>query len=105
MASRTDHVDATPRVEGPKTAAQIPLSPDTPALRLIHGRYTVDLLPVVVEDNSIAVIVSAGELGTSPTTASVPIGLTGLLVEAATVVRKRRVIDTAGWVSPAIELN
>lgn len=105
MPSKPSHVDATPGVRPVETASQNSVSPDTPTLRLIHARYTVDILPALVEPGSIEVIVSTGELGTSPATVTVPIGLVALLVEAATVVRERRVIDTAAWSSPAVELT
>lgn len=103
--SEAAHVDANPGVRRFDAASKPSVSPDSPTLRLIQGRYTVDLLPTLVDGRNIPVFVSTGELGTPPTTLVVPIGLASQLVEVATVVRERRVIDTAGWSSPAVELT
>ena len=101
MPPKPSHVDATPGVRTAETPSRPTLSPETSALRLIHGKYTVDLVPLLV-DGEIPVFISTGELGTPPPTGSLPIGLADLLVEAATVVRGRRVIDTAAWCSPLV---
>lgn len=97
--SKTVRVDATPGVEPSEPDTHSPLPADTSTLRLIHGRYTLDLLPRLVDGERLPVFASTGELGTPPTVVAFPIGLAPALVEAATVVRERRVIDTAAWTS------
>jgi len=100
--SNTARVDATPGGEPAEPGTHTIVSPDTSTLRLIHGRYTLDLLPTLVDGERIPVFASTGELGTPPTVVAFPIGLAPALVEAATVVRERRAIDTAAWPSPLV---
>lgn len=101
--SKAVHVDATPGVEAPEPGTHTPIPADRLTLRLIHGRYTLDFLPAVVEGEFIPVFVSTGELGTPPAVEALPLGFVPTLVELATVVRDRRVIDTAAWTSPLVE--
>lgn len=100
--SNTARVAATPGGEPVEPGTHAPVSADTSTLRLIHGRYTFDLLPTLVDGEYIPVFASTGELGTPPTVVAFPIALAPALVEAATVVRERRVIDTAAWTSPLV---
>lgn len=100
--SESVRVDATPGVHPAEPGTRTPVPADSPTLRLIHGRYTLDLLPALLDGERIPVFLSTGELGTSPTVDALPIGLVPVLVEAATVVRARRVIDTAAWTSPLV---
>jgi len=98
-------IDANPGVDRPETASQAPLSPDTPTYRLIRGEYTIDVLPALVEGCRVQLFVGTGELGVPPTRLTIPVGFLPQLAAWASIVRARRVIDTAAWTSPMVSIN
>ncbi|MFC7059847.1 hypothetical protein [Halovenus salina] len=95
-AREPTHVDKTPTPDAGKTTFQIPVSADDPALRVIFGRYTIDLLPDL-RDGKIVAMVGTGDVGQPPQLVQLPLELVPLLGVAGSV-RARSVLETAGWV-------
>jgi hypothetical protein len=97
------HVDETPTPGPEKTGLQNAVSAEDPALRVLIGEYTIDVLPIQ-KNGRILTLVSNGELGTPPAMGVLPPSTISLLLTAGHI-RERRVIDTAGWALPEVTLR
>lgn len=85
----TEEPDATPRVDGRRT----PLQQADPALRLVRGRFTVDIVDV---DGQLVAMVGEG-VGTEPESVAITPAAVAVLVATADRVDERAVWATQAW--------